>query len=270
LEQGTLTVQAVDVLRGEQVKVGAKLTIPFSRIADPAERIRRRFDQWNVLPLDAGSQLLFAANCTPTGVCEALAGQGVSSPTDPAVAELREAVQLQAFEGESDRRERLLEEALLKGKALLRRYALDAITVHGMVDRVAGVQILDRVIRSPQTTPDEKVELGFRVLDPALFQEERHADRANRLVVSLLVNALVTEPDPEHHVHWMQYLANTLLRSFSDDAAESARVKESLIRPIPKDLFERARDILMQRSVKGQPDEEAMAKDLLAVWLAAR
>ena len=271
LEQGILRAQIVEVFRGDaQLRPGAEVTVPFSRIANPDERFTRRFDQWNALSLDVGNHLLLAANCAADRACEALAAENAASPAAASVGEFRQAVRLQSFEGEPDRREQLFADAILNGKTLLRRYALDAIALHGLVSRVAGVQILDNAIRSPQTTPDEKVEFGFRVLDPALFQEERHADRANRLIVSVLAYGLAKESDSEYRVRWMQYLSSILLRPFSDDAAEAKQIKESLVRPVPRDIFEGVRRIISDEAVKGQQDERAMASDLLPVWLLGK
>jgi hypothetical protein len=152
---------------------------------------------------------------------------------------------------------------------LLRRYALDAITVHDAVERVGAVQILQNAIRSAQTTPDEKIEIGFRVLDPGVFQEERHADRANRLALALLINALVDESDREHQVQWMQFVANILLRPFSPVPGETRPILQSLVRPIPEDVIERTRQILAQMALRSEQDARDMAKDLLAVLMLA-
>jgi len=268
-EQGMLGAGVVEVFRDHELKPGAQLTIPFSRILDPDQQIAQRFDRWNVLPLEDGTHLLLAANCSPTGRCDALAAESVASPAAPAVAELRDAVRVESFQGDLEEKQRLLEDALVRGKTLLRRYALDAITVHDAVGRVGAVQILQNAIRSAQTTPDEKIEIGFRVLDPGVFQEERHADRANRLALALLINALVDESDREHQVQWMQFVANILLRPFSPVPGETRPILQSLVRPIPEDVIERTRQILAQMALRSEQDARDMAKDLLAVLMLA-
>jgi hypothetical protein len=268
-ETGTLSAGVVEVLRDHDLKPGAPLTIPFSRLLDPDEQIAQRFDRWNVLPLDTGTHLLIAANCSASGRCDAQAAERVASPIDPPVAELREAVRIETLAGDLEEKQRLLEDALVRGKTLLRRYTLDAVTVHDAVGRVGAVPILQNAIRSPQTTPDEKIEIGFRVLDPGVFQEERHADRANRLALALLINALIDESDREHQVQWMQFVANILLRPFSPVPGETRPIIQSLVRPIPEDVIDRTRQILAQMASRTEQDAREMAKDLLAVLMLA-
>jgi len=159
----------------------------------------------------------------------------------------------------------LFEDAVIRGKTLLRRYGLDAIGVHGLLSRGAGIQILEKAVLAVQTSADEKVEFGMRALDPQLFQEERQADRSNRQVVNLLAAGLVNESDSDRRSRWIKYLGSVLLRSFSNDAEIDRKVKESLVRGVDRTRWERVKVLLTESS--GSSDIQTLKMELLTVWL---
>jgi hypothetical protein len=259
-------VQVVEVYRG--APAGTEIFIPFRRVADPLQRARLVFDQWNNLNLEAGSHLLLAAKPIEERTFDALAAENVDSETAAEATELHEAVRI--HDGlKPEGNEQLLREALIRGRNLLRRYVLQGITNHALVDRLPAIQML-RAATDVHMTSDERLDFGRYALEPSLFQEERHADRGNREIVALLVNGLVQDAGQPNDLTWIQFMGSLLLRSFSGKPAEDKAVKLSLVRAVDRNQWEKARQILVERSEQGAQDQRELTKDVLQVWLLAR
>jgi hypothetical protein len=268
-EEGTLRLEVVEVYRSKQLQPRIEISVAFRRAADPLQRARLVFDEWNSLSLDVGAHLLLAAKPVAGDAYDALAAENIASATAVEAQELRDAVRLHESLPQ-DRSEQLFQDALIRGKTLLRRYVLEAIANRGMVPRLQASQILTNAFNLPQMTADERLELGRWARQPTLFQEERHADRANREIISLLANGLLRDSDPFNRLTWIKFLASTLLRSFDENSTEDKRVKESLVRSVDRASWETVRQTLMERSKQGPEDERQVAGELLAVWMLGR
>src|SRR5438477_1753686 len=81
LEQGMLRLQVVEVYRGKELQPGTEISVAFRRAADPPQRARLGFDQWNNLNLEVGAYLLLATKPVAGDTYEALAGENVASAT---------------------------------------------------------------------------------------------------------------------------------------------------------------------------------------------
>jgi hypothetical protein len=265
-EQGTLRLEIVEIYRGAELQPGDRITVAFSRVADPLQRLRVGWDQWNNVNLEVGAHLLVAAHRLAADTYDPLAAENVDSPGAPEAAELRNAVQLHDSQKPPDRIDQLYSNAILSGEPLLRRYALEAIASHAIIDRLPGTEIFRNAI-STAISSEVRLEIALRALEPMMFQEERHADRANRTIVAMLVDGYLRERDAVNRMTWTKLLGSVLKRQYSEEAAVDRTVKESLVRAVDRPQWEAMRDALGLQSQTGPADERELTSEVLAVWL---
>ncbi|HEY2588579.1 MAG TPA: hypothetical protein VGI81_22750 [Tepidisphaeraceae bacterium] len=276
-EQGTVRLTVVEVFRGERLRAGDTLAVPFVRMAGQELRARNPENNWNNLDLSPGSLMIIA--CRPAAPAPAtgpatrpaepqpwaaVAAQQVAAADDPAVADVRRAVQIEALP--PDRRVHPLQDALIESDGLLRRYAIDAIAARHVVPRAAAVDMLDNAINSPRADRDAKLALAEPLVTDDLFRAPPAVDPVNVHVVSVLAHGLVTEPDPERRMMWVKFLSSQVMQEFSEDPKADRAARQELVRavrtPPPKQIL----GMLLVQAEHGSPAEQTLTRDLSNVW----
>jgi hypothetical protein len=268
VESGTLRVEIVRVLRGRELTNGGVLEIPFARIADAEARDHNRSNQWNALDLSQGVLLLLALErAGPSVAFRSVAGVRVSAPSDPNVGETAGALEIEALD--PARREQPMREAILQGKDILRRYAIEAVGVRGVVPRPVAVEMIAAALADPQRPPDDRLELGILLARTPLFDAASGADATNVLVVSVLAQGLVEDRDADRRSTWLALLASRVLSDFDDDEQASEWKRRSLIHGITRPTRDEIVRALNTQAQRGDPADQPLAKDLLREWKKA-
>jgi hypothetical protein len=267
-EEGVVSYEIVKVLYSQDLKKGDVLDVPYTRETKPLARFKTRFNQWNNLTLESGEMLILAYKALdPPRLWEGLAAQPIGAEDSPEVEEVRRAYGIERPPSPEEKQARLAQ-ALVAGGDLDRRFALDAICDRGAVPRDEGATMLATAIASDKTSPEVRLELAGKLIDPCFFKERKGVDEVNQKVVSTLAQGLAGESDPERQNEWTTLLASPLLSEFSEKPDKDKTVRAALIRGVGPDLSQRVSGILPHQARAGS-DIREIAEDLLTAWRAA-
>jgi hypothetical protein len=224
-EIGPVSLRVVDVIHGS-VAAGVEIEIGATRAADPRFRARGRSNQWDHLPLTAGSKVILAAS--PTSNARVWTGVAGAQFSPDNVTALKRASHIEYFRGQAQQRYQMIEEALESDNSLLQAYALDFVVRHAPGERDLGIVALRRAVADPRTSEENKLMLAFNMADARLFLQGS-ADQENLSIISTLAAGLVEEHDQQRQGTWATLLANAVLGPHSDNAEENGRIEFSLV-----------------------------------------
>ncbi len=270
MEEGTVSYQVLDVLHSTRLKKGDAVEVPFTRDADESARDKRGFNHWNNLSLEPGEIVILACKpLEPPKLWEGLAAQVVGSEKSSEVAQVRRCYEIEAVKKPPEVHREKLQQALVEGEDIDRRYAVEALSERGALSRDEGVELLDRAIASGKTSGDDKLELARSLTDDRFFNERKGADAANQKVIATLSRGLAAETDADRQREWTDLLAASVLSDFSENEVKNQAVRASLIRGASPEVSRRVLGILTAQSQQGTAGEREVAIDLLAAWRAA-
>lgn len=279
-ELGTVRLSVLEVFRGDRVRAGETVTVPFIRIISEELRARNPENNWNNLDLSTGALMIVA--CRPAGPppatqpaapatgpaapadLAALAAMPVAAADDPVVGDVRRAVRIEALP--PDDRAQPLQDALIDSKELLRRYAINAIAARHVVPRAVAVDMLDNAINSPRTDRDDKLALAEPLATEDLFRAPPAVDPVNVHVVSVLAHGLVTETDPERRMMWVKFLSSRVMQEFSEDPKADHAARQELVRSVRTPPPKQVLGMLLAQAEHGSPAEQELTRDLSKVW----
>ncbi len=233
-ETGKIALNVAAVIHARTLTQGSVMEVPVRRLAEPAQRVRTLFNQWNALALKQGDFLLLAVRpAGSAGVWQAVAGRQVQSVADPLVGAARQCYVIEGFEGPMPQKRDMLAGALVSDQSLLMFYALDALGRRAILGRDAGAELIARAVVVGKTQPEQKLELGGNLAGLYFFRPEAGADRTNQMVLVALAHGLVSERDhPQNCGAWATELAGALGNEFSPRREENASVRLALIRSV--------------------------------------
>jgi hypothetical protein len=282
-EQGTVRLNVIEVFRGDRFRAGDTVEVPFIRMASQELRPHNAENNWNNLDLSTGALMIVACRpAAPAGATNlaapavaatrpiepvawvALAAIALAAPNDPAVGDVRRAVQIEALP--PDHRPQPLQDALIDSKELLRRYAIHAIAARHVVPRAVAVDMLDNAINSPRTDRDDKLVLAEPLATEDLFRAPPAVDPVNVHVVSVLAHGLVTEPDPERRMMWVKFLSSRVMQEFSEDPKADHAARQELVRSVRTPPPKQVLGMLLAQAEHGSPAEQELTRDLSKVW----
>lgn len=252
-EAGLVELSRVEVLspRGPEAPPD-RFGVRFERAADPLARDRDGSNPWNRVSLDPGAALVVALRAG-----EAVAVRSVEGVDDPALATIRAACALARapVDDVDPRRVRAL-----AGDDALAREALLVRLGRGRVD-LAVEHLAAAVIAAT----DPLVRDRLRDALAAQFDPERWASRDNAAVLTALARALLAAPRAER-LAWAAELARWLRYPYDPAPERQERVARALV------LLVDAPPVAMVAALEGlggagTPEDQAAARDVLALWL---
>jgi hypothetical protein len=262
-EAGVVRLELVEVIRASGLAGGAHIEMAGKRLASEPSRDRERTDRWNSLAFDPGDLLLLALR--PGSHFTGLAAEPVDSPTSPAVAALRRAVEIERIEPLEARRTAVAG-ALTAHEDLLREYALDWLGRRGLASRTEAAGMIAHALFAPGLPAAARSSLVGELTSRHFYRYDLGVDAANVLVVRSLAE-LLTGGDSAGRPLWTQYLAACLTIEFSKDAHKDAEMRAGLIRAVTDPPPERVIDTLQRLAATGTADPRV--PKLLEAWRAA-
>jgi hypothetical protein len=262
-EGGAIRLELVDVIRASGLPAGATIEMAGKRLANEQSRVRERSDRWNSLPFEPGDLLLMALR--PGTQFAGLAADPVGSASNPAVAALHRASEIERIETMEARRE-AVGQALTAHEDLLRDYALDWLGSRGLASRTEGAGTIARALFAPDLPASSRSSLAGELTSRHFYRSDLGAEPANVLVIGSLA-ALLTAADSSRRPLWTQYLAACLTIEFSKDPLKDAEMRAGLIRAVTDPPPQRVIDALQQLLSAGTQDTRV--QKLLDAWRAA-
>jgi len=269
-QEGTVSLRVIRVIHGPGLNEGDVIDVPFDRMADPGVRVRNRFNMWNVLRLEPGELILIA--CRPgrvAGVWTGEAARQVTSENSRELMEVSRAYEIDEFTGPRDEKLRMLAEALVEGKDILRAFAVDYLGRRGGISRAEGTELLIQAISSQKLTPEARLDLAVHLIGAPFFDSAKGADATNQRIVDCLVSGLIGEGDAVRQRKWAQFLSTCVLVGFSDIPDENRRIRASLVGRVPRQTSERVMTVLSSLARTEGPEFGKIAQELLQVWTEA-
>lgn len=252
-ESGVVELSRVEVLSPPGPEAPpARFGVPVERAPDPFERDRDGSNPWNRVCLEPGATLVVALSAG-----EVVAVKSVEGVDDPALVAVRAACALarQPVDDVDPRRVRAL-----AGDDALAREALLVRLGQGRVD--LAVEHLAAAVDAA-TAP--LVRGRLRDALAAQFDPERWASRDNAAVLTALARALLAAPRAER-LAWAGELARWLRYPYDPAPERQERVARALV------LLVDAPPVAMVAALEGlggagTPEDQAAARDVLALWL---
>jgi hypothetical protein len=270
MEHGLAKLDILEILYSSTLVKGIAIEVPFKRIADPAIRVRNRFNQWNNLDLTTG-ELLILAGCE-TAIPHVVMGQAairVDSSNSGQVKAARQCYVIEKFNDSPAKKSALLSDALMQRDDLLRFYALDLLGRRSLLGRAEGAALIAKAIMSGVTQPDNKIDLGYYLTRQYFFDSTLRNDAANLTVVEALAGGMVSETEIERCTKWMNYLGSCVLGEFSANMETDKALRVALIRAIKTPAAGQVTDTLSKLSTLNQRDERERRAGLLEAWRIA-
>ncbi|GEM_PF-4238129 len=250
-QRGTVTFEALEVIAGEEPRVGESISVAFERRSDPEMRFRTAANHWNTLALQEGDLLLLA--CRHDGDWTALAAHQVLSTTAAEVEQVRRCSAIEKARSPIE----ALQETLGGGRSILRDYAVQALTERGGASREVAAEMLGRAIESASAAPRDRAELADRLIAGRLFAPARGADPTNRRVFGILARGLGRDAGSEFRERWIDLLEYCL---------RSEGIRGALIRSVPADVSARVVEVLHEAAADSSKDDPGTAEALFNLW----
>lgn len=270
---GPVLAVVEEVIHGKAFVKGQALEVPVRQIMDLQARDKNGQDQWNNLSLERGSTLVLA--CAPPsqdGLCVARAGIDAGGKPLETLAELRQCYAIEAaVAGREPERTHvltpLLTSALQGPRPTLFQFALDFSGRRAMLGRDGSAALLAKVMASPTTLPQARLDIATHVVSQStLFDPRHHVDHANVSVISALAAGLVAEGNPRLKINWLRLLASRLLSELAPRQVDAAALRIALIHSVKSPSADQVKAALDELKAGASEGDRATAAELLALW----
>lgn len=248
-ERGEVALQVVDVLAAGPPLEGSRLVVPFSRATEPP---RDGGDAWDRVALTPDETLVLAVGAG----ADVIAVTGSGGAQDPMIDDVRRAARLA--------RGPLDAEAVvpaLAGAESLPREALIQRLARFETPAPTAVDLLARALAA--AGPERRARLRLALDD--CFDPDAWASRTNAQVLTALARELLTA-DRAERPGWVRALARWLRYPYDPAPERQERVARALV------LLVDAPPVAMVAALEGlggagTPEDQAAARDVLALWL---
>ncbi len=268
-EVGVVILEVQQVLQGNAFPAGAAIRVPVARAADPAVREINNQNQWNNLTLNQGELLLLCGTPgTEKGELHASAGTAVASDQDPMVLSVQECCRIEKT-GERQKKQALLQDALLNSAGISMYFALDALGRRAVFGREAGAQMTCLAVDSGKLEPQSSDEVCSYLTNLCFFNGQEGADLTNQRIASTLAGEMSRAKEPERKLELAQLLASCVLDEFSDTPGEDEEIRKKLVASVGEPASDVVISGLLSISELGDELQQNRTGKLLEVWRSA-
>lgn len=262
-ESGVITADVVEVFSGPgRPKRDDVMSIAGRRIANEQMRFRDGRDMWNSLEFENGLQMLFALQ-PPAGGSNhwtALAGWKLTGWNDPAVEGLRRCVE--AARMPEAKRVEYLPALIGSPDGISRAYAVLNLRNPAVAPRPVNAQIIAKAFVGASATV--RTQMVLEMCGRSYLMPELGPDAANVAVLGALLQALITDPDPQGRKMWAGHLAASIGAKLDADPAKDKELRARFAAAIKTPARERAAAAL--RAAADAAPADARLSKLAEAW----